>query len=120
MIDKKLQSRLNDIDKILVSLTEINQKIYSKSKNNNLDNDNIAFLFYISELLQNLQLDLKDTYINFIKDFMPFSSEKKILLCRTIAEKSDMEREQYQKQLEFAKYISDSESIREEPVMIRH
>ena len=105
---------------MLANLTEINKKLYYRSQNNALDEDNIAFLIYISELLQNIQLDLKDVNINFIKDFMPSSYEKKKLLCRTIAEKSDMEQEQYQKQLEFAKYISYSDSILEEPVAIRH
>ena len=120
MIDNKAKNRLDEIDKVLANLTNINKKLYYKAKESDLDEDTIDFLIYIAELLQNLQLDLKDANINFIKDFIPSSFEKKQLLCRTIAEKSDMEQEQYKKQLEFAKYISDSESMREESIAIRH
>lgn len=111
MIDNKAKSRLDEIDKVLANLTNINKKLYYKAKENDLDEDTIAFLIYIAELLQNLQLDLKDVNINFIKDFIPSSFEKKQLLCQTIAEKSNMEQEQYQKQIEAAKYIHEKESM---------
>ena len=119
MIDKKVQNRLNEMDKILFSLNEIVKKLYDKSNNSNLDDDTIAFLIYVAELLQKLQIDLKDTNINFIKDFIPTSFEKSKLLCQNIAEKSDMEQKQFQKEIEALKYFHNRE-MQEELMTIRH
>ena len=53
MIDNKAKSRLDEIDKVLANLTNINKKLYYKAKENDLDEDTTAFLIYIAELLQN-------------------------------------------------------------------
>ena len=117
MIDKNVQTNLNDIDTALIELSEINKKLYYKLQNSDLDYDTTIFLISIIEELQKLQLDLKYININLIKDFIVSSYEKRKLLCQTMAEKSDMEQEQNQIQIELAKFISDRETT--EPI-IRH
>lgn len=116
MIDKNVQTNLNDIDTALIELSEINKKLYYKLQNSDLDYDTTIFLISIIEELQKLQLDLKYININLIKDFIVSSYEKRKLLCQTMAEKSDMEQEQNQIQIELAKFISDRETT--EPIVI--
>ena len=117
MIDKNVQTNLNDIDTALIELSEINKKLYYKLQNSDLDYDTTIFLISIIEELQKLQLDLKYININLIKDFIVSSYEKRKLLCQTMAEKSDMEQEQNQIQIELAKFISDRETT--EPIIKR-
>ena len=119
MIDKKYLEELDKIDTIISSLNNIINSIYCKIKSTNLDADTIAFLIYKAESLQKIQLELKDKNIEFIKEFIPYTSERSRLLCDTMAEKSHMEQNFNKTQEEIIKYFYDSEDVIE-PLTIKN
>ena len=105
MINKKVLEELDKVDNIISSLNEIIQNLYIKAKDENLDNNTIAFLIYNAEQLENIQLELKDKNIEFLKDFVPHTLERSRLLCTIIAEKSYMEQKHDKMQQEAMQYF---------------
>ena len=118
MIDERYLEELSKVDNVISSLNIIIQSLYSKAEDKNLDSDTIAFLIYKAESLQKIQMELKDKNIEFIKEFIPHSSERSRLLCDTMAEKSHMEQNFSKTQEAIIKYFHDSEEV-VEPITIR-
>lgn len=119
MGDTKLRKELDEIDKISVIIQEIIEKLHKKIKDENLDEETIAFLIYIAECLEAKRIDLKDVNIDLIKNFMPLSVERSKLLFQNMTEKDRMQREQKNHQLEDVKYLSSIEDVNN-PLLIRH
>ena len=119
MIDKKVQDELDKVDKVISSLYNIIQSIYCKAKENGLDDDTIAFLIYKVECLQQVQIDLKDINIDFIKDFVPYTSERTRLLCSTMAERNHMEKDHNKIQEEIVQYFQEEQLAIDESMYAR-
>ncbi len=119
MIDKKLLEELDKVDKVISCLNDIIQILYNKAQDKKLDSDTIAFLIYQAESIQKVQLDLKDKNIEFIKEFIPYTSERSRLLCETIAERSHMEQNYNYMQKNAIKYFEESQSEIEQDSCVR-
>ena len=112
MPDDRVFSKINAIDKINSSLRGIILKLYGKATSDELDGDTMAFLIYIAELLENLQIDLKDVNIEMIKDFIPSSAkERSRFLCQTLSERDEMQKSQEKLRLDTIKLLQEKDAI---------